>query len=293
VFWVKLVYTQKDNMADKYKAVWVSHSSISLFRQCPRAYYLANIYRNPKTGRKITLMSPSMALGQAVHEVIESLSVLPVAERFQKSLFDKFERVWQRLAGKKGGFGSSEQEERYKQRGVVMLQKIIKNPGPLKKLAVKIKQDLPYFWLSEEDNIILCGKIDWLEYMEREKSVHIIDFKTSKYKKEDEDSLQLPIYQLLASHCQSYPVRKVSYWYLEFADRPEEVGLLNIKKAHSAVLKLAKEIKLARSLDRFPCPRGSTGCPACRPLERITRGEGELVGIDDYKREVYVLNEDE
>jgi ATP-dependent helicase/DNAse subunit B len=278
-------------MADKYSAIWVSHSSIGLFRQCPRAYCLSNVYRSPKTGRKITLMSPALALGQAVHEVIESLSSLPVAQRFEESLLEKFELVWRRLSGKKGGFVSEEQEEKYKERGRSMLQKVIKNPGPLKNLAVKIKQDLPYFWLSEKDNIILCGKIDWLEYMRKDKAVHIIDFKTSKYRKEDEDSLQLPIYQLLASHCQSYPVKKVSYWYLEFADQPEEVGLLDIEKAHDMVLKLAKKIKLARALDRFPCPRGSAGCLVCQPLEKIIRGEGELVGIDDYKREVYVLSE--
>ena len=62
-----------------------------------------------------------------------------------------------------------------------MLQRVIKHPGPVAKLAVKIKQDLPYYWLSEEDNIILCGKIDWLEYLPDQDGVHIIDFKTSKY----------------------------------------------------------------------------------------------------------------
>ena len=57
---------------------------------------------------------------------------------------------------------------------------IEENPGPLRNLAVKIKSDLPSYWLSEEDNIMLCGKIDWLEYLKEEDAIHIIDFKTGK-----------------------------------------------------------------------------------------------------------------
>jgi len=91
-------------MADKYTALWVSHSSISTFLECPRAYYLKNIYKDPKTGHKIKLMSPPLALGQAVHEVIESLSEIKTDLRFQEPLLDKFERSWQKLSGEKGGF---------------------------------------------------------------------------------------------------------------------------------------------------------------------------------------------
>ena len=64
-------------MPDQYTAVWVSHTSISDFLQCPRAYYLKNVYKDPKTRHKIQLMSPPLALGQVVHSVLESLSILP------------------------------------------------------------------------------------------------------------------------------------------------------------------------------------------------------------------------
>ena len=74
---------------DKYTAVWVSHSSISDFLQCPRAYFLNNVYRDPQTGHKINLMSPPLALGQAVHYVIESLSILNVDKRFTEPLMPK------------------------------------------------------------------------------------------------------------------------------------------------------------------------------------------------------------
>jgi len=68
---------------DIYSAVYVSHTSISDFLVCPRAYFLKNVYRDPKTRHKIKLMSPPLALGQVIHEVLESLSLLPTEDRFK------------------------------------------------------------------------------------------------------------------------------------------------------------------------------------------------------------------
>lgn len=275
-------------MPDKYTAVWVSHSSIADFLRCSRAYYLNNVYKEPQTGKKISLMSPPLALGQAVHEVLESLSILPVADRFRESLAQKFEAAWKKVAGKLGGFRDSDQELKYKQRGLDMLARVTQNPGSLTNLAVKINMDLPYFWLSEADNIILCGKIDWLEYLPDDDAVHIIDFKTGT-KEESSDSLQLPIYHLLVHHCQKHPVAKASYWYLNHADTLTTKPLPDLDTAKNKVLDIAKKIKLARQLERFLCPQGDTGCSACRPLEMVIRGQAERVGTDSLGRSIYIL----
>ncbi|HPS40824.1 MAG TPA: PD-(D/E)XK nuclease family protein [Candidatus Woesebacteria bacterium] len=278
-------------MPDKYEAVWVSHTSISDFLQCPRAYYLKNVYKNPQTHHKVQLMSPPLALGQVVHSVLESLSVLPGQERFRESLIAKFERNWQLVAGQKGGFFDQATEEEYKERGREMLRKVMAHPGPLTGLAVKIKEDLPHYWLSKEEGIILCGKIDWLEYLKKTDSVHIIDFKTSK-NEENESSLQLPIYHLLVHNCQHRDVSKASYWYLGL-DQIVEKTLPDLAVAHRQIFKIAKEIKLARQLGRFKCPHGEAGCFACRPFEKIIRGEAQFVGENDYHYDVYVLKHDQ
>lgn len=272
---------------DKYSAVWVSHSSISSFLTCPRAYYLKNVYKDPRTGHKVQLMSPPLALGQAVHQVVESLSVISTKDRFSEPLIPKFERIWQNLSGKKGGFESEEQERRYFERGKQMLKRVVDNPGPLNNLAVKINMDLPYYWLSEEDNIILCGKIDWLEYLKDKDSVHIIDFKTGKGE-EKPDSLQLPIYHLLVHNCQKRKVLKASYWYLDRSDELVPQKLPNLKESHKRILKVAKEIKLARQLERFKCP--NDGCRVCQPFEDIVAGKAEFVNVSDYNQDVYILN---
>lgn len=275
---------------DKFSAVWVSHSSLSDFIKCPRAYYLKNMYKDPKTGHKIQIMSPALALGQAVHEVLESLSVLATDKRFDEPLPPKFEKAWKKFEGKKGGFLTEESEKQYRLRGEAMIERVMKNSGPLREKAVKMQQDLPYYWLSDEDNIILCGKIDWLKYVPETDSVHIIDFKTSK-QEEDGESLQLPIYHLLVHNCQHRSVSGASYWYLEFSDVLQEKKLPDLEQAHESVMKIAKRLKLARQLGKLTC--ASEGCFACKPLEAIVRGEAEFIGVDPTTRkDTYIVHDD-
>lgn len=272
---------------DKFSAVWVSHSSIGDYLKCPRAYYLKNIYRDPKTNHKIMLMQPPLALGQAVHEVVESLSSLPAESRFSGSLLERYEIAWKNVSGKLGGFSSADEEAQIKARGANMISRIMNNPGPLKNKTIKFRQELPYFWLSEEDNIILCGKIDWIEYLDATDSVHIIDFKTGKFD-EDPDSLQLPIYVLLASKCQSRKVEKVSYWYLDRDDVPTEVSLVDLESAQARVLTIAKKVQLARKLEHFKCPQAD-GCRVCRPYETIVSGRATFVAVGGYKQDIYII----
>lgn len=273
---------------DKYSAIWVSHTSINDFLTCPRYYYLKNVYKDKKTGHKIKIMSPPLALGQTVHEVLDQISTLPTSERLRESLVIRFNEIWPKVSGKKGGFLREETELLYKNRGEEMLLRIMKNPGPIAKPAVKIKEPLPYFWLSEEKNIILCGKVDWLEYLPDSDSVHIIDFKTSKAEEKD-DSLQLLIYHLLVDKTQRRDVTKASYWYLGFNDNLTPKELPSLVDAQEKILDIAVRMKTARQLNQFTCTSES-GCCACKPYEAILRGEGEFVGTDEYNADVYIIN---
>jgi len=273
----------------KFTAVWVSHSSLSDFLKCPRLYYLRNVYKDPSTGHKITVMTPPLALGQAVHEVVESLSILPTEERLKISLLDKLDEAWKKVTGKWGGFKTDEEENEYKDRARTMLQAVMDNPGPILNKAIKLKSDsgLPYYWLSGEDNIILCGKIDWIEYLEDIDSIHIIDFKTGK-NEENDDSLQLHIYYLLAKNMQKRKIEKISYWYLDHDVGLVEKKLPDEKEAYEKVDEVAKRMKLGRQIDHLKCPKGDGGCFACRPLESILEGKGELVGTNGWQ-DIYVL----
>lgn len=236
-------------------------------------------------------MNPSLALGQSIHKVIESLSHLPVEERFHKPLSERFDKLWSDVSGEKGGFESADQEATYKQRGYDMLSRVEQQPGPILHKALKIKQDLPHYWLSEEDNLILCGKIDWIEYIPGQDSIHVIDFKTGR-RKEKSESLQLPIYLLLLKNTQTRAIEKMSYWYLESEDIPTEVTLPDYDEALEQVMSVGKRIKLARQLNHFSCKvDDKTGCIACAKYDAVVKGRGTFVGVGEYNKEVYTLSE--
>lgn len=276
---------------DKYNALWVSHSSIGDYLKCPRAYYLHNIYRS-KDNRKINLVSPSLSLGSAVHETLESLANYKAEERFLHPLEPLFEENWKKFSGKTGGFKSEEEESDAKERARKMILMVAQNPGPLAQKTVKLRPASnnmpPNFFLSEEENIILNGKIDWLEYIPEDDSVRVIDFKTGK-NDEGQDSLQMPIYILLLNALQKRKVSGASYWYLERNNEPSPVALPEISIVREKVLSIARQIKNAKEHNIFECPRGPNGCFACQPYEKILRNEAEFVGIGGYNQEMYLV----
>ena len=277
---------------DKYSAVWVSHSSMGDFLKCPRAYYLHNVYKNPKTGKKINIINPALALGQIVHEIVEGLSKFKAEERFNRPLLADFDKAWEKVSGKRGGFSNAEEEVEAKARGRAMIQRVIDHPGPLKNKTVLIKagaNDMPpNFYLSEADNIILCGKIDWLEYVPETDSVKLLDFKTGRHD-ESGDSLQLPIYHLLLKNCQNRKLAGAAYWYLDRDDEPKSVELPDLETGRAAVLAAARKVKEAREKKEFLCPRGEKGCYSCEPYEKILRGEAEFIGAGEYGQDIYVV----
>jgi hypothetical protein len=109
-------------------------------------------------------------------------------------------------------------------------------------------------------------------------------------KEEDGESLQLPIYHLLVHNVQHRKVAKASYWYLENNDDLTEKVLPDLQSAHEKVLEIAKRIKVQRKLGIYKCPQGEGGCFCCQPLEKVLRGEAELVGVNDHRQSVYILS---
>ncbi|MDP2741479.1 MAG: PD-(D/E)XK nuclease family protein [bacterium] len=276
---------------DKYNALWVSHSSIGDYLKCPRAYFLHNIYRS-KDNRKINIVSSFLSLGSAVHETLESLANYKAEERFSHPLEASFEENWKKFSGKTGGFKNEEEEENAKERARQMILMVEKNPGPLAQKTVKLRPSSnnmpPNFFLSEEENIILNGKIDWLEYIPDDDSIRIIDFKTGK-NDEDGQSLQMPIYILLLNALQKRKVSGASYWYLERSDKPSPVALQDTFSAREKILSIARQIKSAKEQNIFECHHGKDGCFACQPYEKILRNEAEFVGLGGYNQEMYLI----
>lgn len=272
---------------EKYKAVWLSHSSIRDFLSCPRLYYLRSIYKDPVTRHKIALVEPPLTLGGVVHDAIDAMSTLPSKDRASYPLLKKFETDWEKVRGKRGGFKSITQEKEYFEKGIKMITRVIENIDPLLEKAIKIKETLPNYWISKEENLLLSGKIDWLIYKEESDTVHILDFKTGKHD-EKNDSLQLPIYELVVINTQSRKVSGASYWYLDREDKPREVTLPNTNETTEKVLTIGRRIKLARQLEHFEC-KEKNGCRYCAPYELILNGKAEKVGEGSYQ-DLYIIS---
>lgn len=279
-------------MPDKYTAVWVSHSSMGDFIKCPRSYYLKNVYKDPKTKRKMNIVNPAMTLGVAVHEVLEGLADFPSEERMNRDLLAWFDEVWKKSSGEKGGFVSTEQEKEYKDRGIAMLTNVARDPKFLihKRIKLPRAEMNPNFYLSEDENIILNGLVDWIEYLPQSDSLHIVDFKTGK-KEEGENSLQLPIYLLLCKALQKRNVTKASYWYLE-SDTIVEKELPDADTARRDVLAMALKVKEAREKQEFRCPKGDVGCFYCQPFEKILQKDPSIkhIGVGGFNQDLFVVS---
>lgn len=277
-------------MADKYTAVWVSHSSMGDFLKCPRLYYLHNVYKDPTTRRKINIVNPALSLGITVHEVLESLAHYPAEERMKRNLLELFEEAWKKVSGKSGGFKNEEEEKEYKDRGIAMLHNVIKNPRFLtnKRILLPREEMNPNYYLSKEDNIILNGQVDWIEYLDDD-TLHIIDFKTGK-NEESEESLQLPIYMLLCKALQKRKVSKVSYWYLE-TDKIVEKELPDLETSYRRVYEMAKKVKEAREKGEYVCLKGKDGCYGCIQFEKILNKDSsvEYLGVGGFNQDMYMI----
>jgi len=263
------------------------------FLKCPRLYYLHNVYKSPDTGRKMTIVNGALSLGSAVHKTLEDLRLLPALERLSRDLLVDFDKDWAEVAsGRKGGFMSEEDEKKAKARGRSMIERVVAHPGPIAQKTVKLKESangmIPNFFLDEDEGIILCGVVDWLEYVEADDSIRIIDFKTGKHE-ESGESLQLPIYLLLMNELQNRRVSGAAYWYLEKDDVPKEMPLPDADESREKVLALARKVKEVRVKKEYICPRGEGGCYACQPFEKILCGEAEYVGVAGYGQDAYLV----
>lgn len=272
-------------MNDKFKAVWVSYSSISDFIKCPRAYYLKNIYKNPKTGRKIEVVKPPLSLGSAVHSVLEPLAKIDAEKRFENNLIDSFDLVFAKYFGKKGGFITEVEFETYRAKGHKMLNNVMLNKSILENTTYTMNKDLLDAWLSKDKNIVICGKIDWINKDENTESLSIIDFKTSK--EEEFNDMQLQIYALLLHILNKESVNKLYYWYLDINEHLTEANLPDVKEAYKAVLDWALKICDARASGIFECSRN--GCFTCRDYEKVFNGEAVQVGLGNFNREIYFV----
>ena len=274
-------------MAFNPNAVFISPSSLSDFEKCPQLYFYRNVYRSPR-GLKIQIINPALALGQIMHDTLEIFLKLPVNERIEAVLKEKFDFSFSNLAGEKGGFLSPEEEKAHRDRGQEMLSRFWKNEH----FKGAEKEKIPDFPKMElGDNLILTGKLDWLE--KEGDFYHLVDFKTGK-NEEKEDSRQLPIYAVLISGLFKTEKIKASYWYLDKEETIRDFTLPDLKETLAYLKNKGEIIKMVRTTNSFRCRSGGESCWACRDMLAIAKGQGKLVSMDpiNRKQEIYILSKE-
>jgi len=281
------------------KTLWISHSAISSFAKCPHLYYLEYEYRNPQTGNRIQITNPYFALGLSVHETLEGLLSVSPKKRTQISLKDRFSQVFENYRGLKGGFISQKKEEKFYKRGLDMVERVERSTF-LSRPSMELNSNFPTVNLFEkkhdfskksEIDMKLVGSVDWIEVLP-DGGAHIIDFKTGN-NKEKNNSLQLPIYTILAQKNIKEAIRKTSYWYLEHDDSPMEHKIGDIDYWMAVIKEKAMAIKEAVEKKDFSCnyPRR---CFACGDYDKIFNGDAEKVEAENSRgKDVFCIFKEE
>ena len=275
-------------MAFNKDAIWISNSSIEDFKKCPQLYFLRDLYKYPGTTHKLKVANPYLTLGEVVHDVLSDFSKGEIYDSSLEALNNRYHYLWQIKRGIRGGFTNLKQEEEFKNRGKLMIERFWGNK--------KISQSKPFLTsqfpkmplFENSQDIILVGNLDWVQILPDE-SLHIIDFKTGK-NEESRDSLQLPIYTILAKYCFNHPISKQSFWYLDRDPEPKQESLGNLEPYLEEIKTFAaKMVEIVKNKNFF-CASGEY-CFACKDYYLAFKGDAEHVLTDfNQKREVFFIS---
>lgn len=262
-------------------ALWVSYTALKDFLKCPNAYFLKNIYKDPKTGFRLQIASPYLTLGSTVHDSVKWYLDMQ-GQVTREQLIEKYRNLWLKYRGKRGGFSSLEEEAGFGKRGLKMLDNFLNNAKVLEKSAPQVT--FPKYNLVED--VILIGNFDFVGEVP-DGTLHIVDFKTGA--NDEEDTLQLYIYAILAEANLGKPVSKASFWYLDREDRPKEIVLDSLEAKLDWLTVKASELKKAIKDKNWACVKEEL-CRDCKDYQAVINGKGEFQFSDyRYKKDIYYL----
>jgi DNA helicase-2/ATP-dependent DNA helicase PcrA len=176
----------------------LSASDIETYRLCPLKYKFARVFRIPQEA------TINQRFGIALHSVLERFHKSPSATR--EDLLDLFDIAWRR-----GGFGDSDDELQFRERGVRALESYWEQTRDDEGEPAWFERSFS-FKLGPH---IVRGRIDRVD-RRPDGSYELIDYKTGKSKTEDElrRDVQLSIYQMGARAAWGVKTSAQSYYYV-------------------------------------------------------------------------------
>ena len=188
----------------------LSHSSISLYTECPLKYKLKYVDKIPEKPKHF------FSFGQSVHLALEffyggKALPAPSLEELHQSLKENWVSV---------GYRDQEQEAEYFQQGKDILT------GYYKKHAAKFELPLhvEYNFQLTVDGVPVTGKVDRIDRLD-DGRLSILDYKTGKKLAVDriETDAQLTMYQLACESGLGAEVGKLTFYHLPSL-KPHSVG---------------------------------------------------------------------
>lgn len=191
---------------DMIKNLYVSNSSIQVFKQCRKRFKYKYIDK-VNTGARVT--SKYLSFGNSIHAALANYNYIDNPEyRNLETLHNLLRRNWIRE-----GYADIDEERQYGIKGLKMLETYFNEPLDSGKENLIIEEMIKR---KINDSSMLCGKID-KAYIRADDAVEVIDYKTSEKVERDpefSDDIQLPIYLLLVKEKLGRYPSTISYYYL-------------------------------------------------------------------------------
>ncbi len=189
------------------ETIFLSASAIETYRTCPLKFRFLKIDGLPQNAKK-----PQLIFGNIIHKVLQRFHE-PNKEISSNRIIKLLNEEW-----KKDDFDYKVREQKFKEQGIEILKKYVKN----------IIKNIPRVIKTEEQfsfnigPITIKGAIDRIDKIGG--GIEIIDYKTSKTPSSAKNSLQLAIYsmyleQLVESDLGGIPL-KSSFYFLRNTEDP-------------------------------------------------------------------------
>lgn len=183
------------------KKLYLSNTSIKTFLKCKRKFkykYLDKIRAETNKSNKY------LSFGNSIHKTLADFNSIKDSKyRNLDILQNLLRRNWIRE-----GYESIAEEKEFGLRGLDMLSSYYSNPLDDGKQNLLIEEKI----YKNNGDYILCGKLDKV-FVNKDDCVEIIDYKTGS-SVVPIDTLQLPIYLILAKEKLGYYPAAISLYYL-------------------------------------------------------------------------------
>jgi len=232
-----------------FKPLYLSPSSIAVFKQCRQRYKFLYV---DKLGDKYGRPRPYFTMANHVHATLRDfLSLQPVGLRTVDAVEQLLRKNWRRY---RLGFRDKDDEVRWAEKALGQLRAFV-NTQDVGAQPIMMEEMVE----SEiSTGLVLRGRMDRVD-KEPDATLHIIDYKTGNTAAGLEWE-QLKLHALILSKRLPWLVRKISYLYLGNAIMESTtISDDDLRQIHWEVLTIAKKIRQEKQF----YPRSGPWCRFC------------------------------